>query len=114
MLGFWQVFGQAGTSPRRGFPPELIWTILALAGIILLGIAAILWVKRWRAGLGPLRETPEEQLARYRSQFARGEISLAEFEKITGVLQGRPSQGPTVPPPASGNGEPHAPAPPPR
>jgi hypothetical protein len=106
MLGFWLLLGQVGQGPRPGATPELLWTLLALAGILLLGIAAILWVKRWRAGLDQARESPEEQLARYRSGLAQGEITLEEFERITGVLRGRLPPRPKVPPEPTGNGEP--------
>jgi hypothetical protein len=82
-----------------------------LAGILFGGIVAILLVKRWRAALNQGRESPEEQLARYRHQLAGEEITLEEFQRISRVLQERPQPGPTVPPAPTGNGEPPAAAP---
>jgi hypothetical protein len=108
MAGLWQLLAETDARPRSN--PELIWPALALVGLLLLGTGVIVWVKRWRAEPGPLRESPEEEMSRYRGQLARGEISPEEFEKITAAIRGRappappaqdrPPEPPASPPPA--------------
>jgi hypothetical protein len=105
MLGLWHLLGETDARPRSN--PELIWSTLALAALLLGGTAAILWVKRWRARLGQERPSAEDEIARYRGLLARGELSPEEFERITGVIRGQPA--PPAPPAQDPPAEPPAP-----
>jgi hypothetical protein len=100
MRGPWQPLGKADAQPWTS--PDLIWSSLALAGLLLLGTILIVWVRRWRARLAQSRQTPEDQVAHYRDLLGRGEISAEEFERITGVLRGQapPEPRPPAPPDA--------------
>jgi hypothetical protein len=90
------LLGQAGPRPQAS--PELIWSAAAMIGLLLLGVAALWWVKRWRARLNQEQESAEDQLARYRNLLERGEISMEEYERITGVLRGQVGPSPPATP----------------
>jgi type VI protein secretion system component VasK len=107
-LCFGQFLGQARPQPQAS--PELLWSAAAMIGLLLLGAAALWWVKRWRARLEQQRESPQDQLQRYRDLLTRGEISAEEYERIAQVLhaQARPVSSE---PPAQDK-PPESPAPP--
>lgn len=103
MRNSWQPLGQGQAA--GGSNSDLFWTCLALAGLLLAGLVAILWAKQWRVGLGQPRRTPDEEIAHYRALHAKGEISLEEFERITGIVRSRTAETgmtpPEIPPKAS-------------
>jgi hypothetical protein len=88
MVAAWQLLvnAQPPAAPRPWADPRLLWTSLALAGLILLGALVIAWLKRWRRCSEPESLTANEQLARFRDLYETGDLSQAEFERIRAKL----------------------------
>jgi hypothetical protein len=102
MRSVWLPLGDAGAGTRAWKNPELVWSTIALAVVLLVGAVVIFLARRWRARLAQ-EKTREEQLAEYRALHARGEISQEELERITRMLElpapGEPTGGRTSAPP---------------
>jgi hypothetical protein len=81
----WLLLGEAGAGARAWKNPELIWSTVALAVLLLLGAVLIHLARRWRARLAR-EKTRDEQLAEYDTLHARGEISQEELERIRRML----------------------------
>jgi hypothetical protein len=120
----WSLLAEAGGVPKSSFlESPLLWTSLALVGVLLLGALIIALVDRWRKRPVQTTSTDSEQLSHWRTLYQRGEISREEFERLRTLLGGRLRERLQIPPKAEGSastgqqpappGEPPAEPPPP-
>ena len=107
---FWQLLDRPGE--QRPSTAEVVWWVVAVVALLVVGAAAIFWIKRWRAGLTPPQLSAEDEITRYRALLTRGDISPEEFERISGVVRRRHASAPPAPPAQDSPPEPPAPSPP--
>jgi hypothetical protein len=90
MVAAWLLANAKG--PRPWADPRFLWTSIALAGLILLGVLLIAWLDRWRRQSEPQPLTANDQLAHFRELHEKGELSQAEFDRIRAKLGGELQQ----------------------
>jgi hypothetical protein len=100
---------------------DVLWVGLALAGLIIIGVLAIVWIRKSVREPLPGPSTLEEELSRYQALYDQGVLTLEEFDKVRAGLKKTASATPPVAPqsqPAKGSPPestaPAAPEPPPR
>lgn len=98
-------------APRLGLDPELLWTLLALAGVVAVSGLILTVVNRWRKGLTQ-EDATGDQMASFRELYERGELSQDEYERIKGRLGQRLRSELNLPAPGGPNNPPQPPTPP--
>ncbi len=71
-----------GGGAQIRWSPDLVWSVLALAAALAVGLGTTLWVRRWRQRYAADRPDPQESLEHFRSLFAQGQITREELERI--------------------------------
>src|SRR5262249_54439220 len=66
--------------------PRLLWATVGLVAIVLVGVLLILWINSWRKRVGSEPLSANDQLARFRELYERGELSHGEFGRIRATL----------------------------
>ncbi len=105
-------------APRPALDYGLLLTVLALAGVVAVGVLIITVANRWRRNLGQ-DDVTGDQMGSFRELYERGELSQDEYQRIKDRLGGQlrqelnlpgapkpdsPPQPPTLPgPPTPGN-----------
>jgi hypothetical protein len=111
MWNAWQAAGHLGLLARQP-NLDLLWAALALVAAVLLGVAIIVWVQRWRKRAAELTD-PDAELTNYRALFEQGLLSAEEWERIRARLEGKKPQATPPAPPANGPPQHGPPDPPP-
>ena len=110
MLAAWLILGQAPAPAPRLEWDGLIWTFLAMAGVIGLAWIALALVGRWRRRVGE-EDTTGDQMASFRELYERGELSQEEYDRIKDRLGRRLRQELNLPRPEVPPQPPTPPAP---
>lgn len=98
-------------APRPVLDPELLWTLLALAGVVAVGGLILAGVNRWRKGLAQ-EDATGDQMVSFRELYERGELSQDEYERIKGRLGQRLRTELNLPAPGGPDKPPRPPTPP--
>src|SRR5437660_779140 len=97
MIVAWQAVAK---TKLQVWDPRILWTTLALAGIIVLGAVAIALLDRWRKRSIPTACDVNDQLAQFRELYDKGELSQEEFDRIRARLSEQLRQEMDLPAPA--------------
>jgi hypothetical protein len=81
----------------------MLWPLIILTVLIVVGIALVVWMDRWRKRPIEVGLTPTEQLAHFQQLLDRGELSQQEFDRIKAKLNRGMLSIPPVPPQANGS-----------
>ncbi|CAN5583549.1 hypothetical protein BH10PLA2_BH10PLA2_31180 [soil metagenome] len=81
----------------------MLWPLIILTVLIVVGIALVVWMDRWRKRPIEVSLTPAEQLAHFQQLLDRGELSQQEFDRIKAKLNLGLLSIPPVPPHANGS-----------
>jgi Short C-terminal domain len=82
---------------------NLFWTLLILGTAVLVGLAVLAWVDRWRKRPLQASMTPTEQLEQFQELYDRGELSQEEFARIQARLEKKLPHAPPAPPEVNGS-----------
>ena len=104
-----QVVANAG--PPRAIPwhLEFLWPTVILLAVILAGAWIIISLSRWRRVSGSEQLSANDQLAKFRELYDKGQLSQEEFERIQAQLRAPAGGGQIAEAPKSA--EPHNPPP---
>jgi len=98
-IAIWAKVETRAIAGSQGF----VWPLIILTAVVVVGIAVILWMDRWRRRPDQLTLTPAEQMARFKELYDRGELSQQEFDRIKARLDKKLRSEPPVPPQANGS-----------
>jgi hypothetical protein len=82
MLAVSQALAKAKPAGSVWSDPRWVGAMLALVGLILLGVVVIGWLKSWRKQAESGRPTANDQLAHFQALYQRGELSPEEFDRV--------------------------------